>query len=193
MKRCSSLFLGAVLIASPALAQEELSALPAYKADAKTGTLGFSGTHAGNVFNGTFGVWSAEIRFSPTALSEGRIIATIETASAKTGNAMYDGTLPSADWFDTKQYPQAKVVSTRLEKTADGYRAEGTLTLRGKSVPVTLAFALTPADGNAASVKVEASTKLDRLAFGIGAQSDHTAEWVSREIPLTLSFVAQRQ
>lgn len=193
MKRCNSLFLGAVLIAAPALAQEESGALPAYKADAKTGTLGFSGTHAGNVFNGNFGEWSAEIRFSPAALSESRITATIETASAKTGNAMYDGTLPSADWFDTKQYPQAKFMSTRLEKTAGGYRAEGTLTLRGKSVPVALTFALTPADGDAASVKVEASAKLDRLAFDIGAQSDAKAEWVSREIPLTLSFVAQRQ
>ncbi len=101
-----------------------LSAVPAdaatYTAQGGTSTITFAGTHAGTPFTGTFETFSAAIDFDPANVAATRVKATIDLASAKTGNAMFDGTLPNDDWFNTKATPTATFTSTVVEKQADG-------------------------------------------------------------------------
>lgn len=169
--------------AAPALATD-------YVVDHKNSKIEFSGTHAGDPFKGAFGTWTALIRFDPADLAGSNIVATFDTASAKTGNSMYDGTLPQADWFDVKNHPQATFASTAISAKEDGsgYTATGDLTLRGVTKPVSFDFTL----GALAETPVtaKASFTIDRLDFDIGKKSDAKAEWVSREIVLTLDITA---
>ena len=159
-----------------------------YVVDHAQSTITFSGTPAGAAFKGTFETWDAQINFDPANLAASTIVVTIDTASAKTGNAMYDGTLPTADWFDVKTYPKAVFSSTAIAANpAGGFSAEGTLTIRDKTQPVKFDFTLS--DLATAPVKTSFNLKLDRLAFGIGEKSDAKAEWVSREIPLDVVLV----
>ncbi len=169
------------------------SHLPAFAAeyvvDKAQSKIAFSGTHAGKAFKGTFGTWDAVIQFDDANLAASSVKVTIDTASAKTGDSMYDGTLPTADWFDVKNHPQANFVSESITKKADGgYNAKGQLTIRGKSVPVAFDFALS--DLAAPPVKTNFTLTLDRLAHDIGLKSDAKAEWVSKEIPLDITLVA---
>ncbi len=152
-----------------------------------TSTIAFQGTHAENPFQGTFRQWSAEVTWLPENLTASRISATIVTGSANTGNAMYDGTLPTADWFNTAQFPTATFQSTRITSTttAGTYRAEGTLTVRGQTHAVTLPFTVTPA---ANGVQATATLPLNRLTLGLGQQSDPKAEWVGPTISLTFTL-----
>lgn len=172
-----------------------LSALPLsaseYAVDYSKSSLGFSGTHAGTAFEGKFTDWKATIRFDPQNLSESTIAVEIDTASATTGNSMHDGTLPTADWFDVKQYPKAHYASTSITQQEGGqYLAEGTLTIRDKTQPVQFSFALTPPDLSGSEIKTAFTLTLDRLAYDIGAKSDPNAEWVSKDIPLRVTLVA---
>lgn len=158
-----------------------------YLVDKTQSRIEFSGTHAGKPFKGAFGTWDAAIKFDDANLAASSVKVTIDTASAKTGDAMYDGTLPTADWFDVKNYPQAIFISESITKRPDGsYNAKGQLTIRGKAVPVTFDFALS--DLAAPPVKTTFTLTLDRLAHDIGMKSDAKAEWVSKEIPIIVTL-----
>lgn len=170
-----------------------VNVLPVYSAeyivDKAESVIGFSGTHAGQAFKGKFEKWEAIISFDAANLTESVIKVNIDTASAKTGNAMYDGTLPTADWFDIKNHPQASFVSESVTQKTDGtFTAKGSLTIRGKAVPVTFDFALS--DTAVPPVKTTFTLTLDRLAHDIGLKSDAKAEWVSKEITLNISIMA---
>ena len=149
------------------------------KINSKNASLQFSGEHAGRAFTGKFNEWQATLMLPPE--TEPRIEAQFSLASAETGNAMYDETLVEDDWFNVKNTPTAKFVTSDIAKTDSGYMVKGELSLRGISHLVT--FALTRNQTG-----LSAEFDIDRLAFGIGKESDPDAEWVSREIGLRLTI-----
>jgi polyisoprenoid-binding protein YceI len=178
-----------MLAAAPAGAEP-----PAWTAQPADSRITFAGTHAGQGFEGRFAGFSAEIRFDPEAPETAAVTVSIPLAGAATGDPLRDRALPQADWFDTARHPQARFVLRGVRRVsgdaADGrYEADGVLTLRGREVPVPLPFHLRVVDGVA---RMEAEATLDRLDFGIGAQSDPSAQWVSRQIRLRLVVVARR-
>lgn len=171
------------LYASPAGAAE-------YSVDTKASKITFSGTHADNPFSGSFGEWTALVTFDPADLGASKIVATFNTASAKTGNSMYDGTLPQADWFDVKTHPQATFTTTAITAKPDGsgYSAAGDLTIRGITKPVQFDFTLS--DLAQSPVTAKGSFTLNRLDFDIGKKSDAPAEWVGRDITVSIDITA---
>lgn len=161
-----------------------------YVVDTAASTISFSGTHAGKPFEGKFNDWHATVDFDPRQLEKSKIEASFKLESAKTGNAMFDGTLPTADWFDVKNTPTATFASTSITQERDGaYKAQGTLTLRGQTVPISLLFTLS--DIIKSPITASATLTIDRLAFGIGKQSDPKAEWVSQVIGIKMNIVAR--
>ena len=63
---------------------------------------------------------------------------TIGAASIDTRVEARDTHLRSADFFDVEKYPELRFVSTRVQRTGDGYTLTGDLTIRGVTKPVTL-------------------------------------------------------
>ncbi len=177
----------------PALAALTLVALPAaarpYNVDYAQSTVSFSGAHADQPFSGKFGKWTAAIDFDPANLAASSIKASFDLASASTGNSMYDGTLPQADWFNAAAQPQATFSSTAIAANADGtYTVAGDLTIRGITKPASFSFTLS--DLAQSPVKATAQIPIERLDFDLGRKSDPTAEWVSKTIQVTLDIVA---
>ena len=98
-------------------------------------------------------------------------------------NALYDGTLPQKDWFDIKNHPQASFNSTSITAKEGGhYNAQGELTIRGITNPVSFDFTLS--DLTQSPVKLDGTLTINRLDFDIGKGSDASAEWVSRGITI---------
>lgn len=170
-----------------------------YELNPSNSRIGFSGTHAGNAFQGTFTQWQGTLKFDPTSaetLAKSTLVVSIRTGSAKTGNAMYDGTLPTADWFNTSQHPQAGFQSQSITATgiSNTFLVTGQLNLKNVRQPVSFTFVVAgPTAPNAAlntALNTSATLVLDRLAFGIGKQSDPQAAWVSQEIGLQLEVKA---
>lgn len=174
--------LALILLSVPALAAE-------YGIDPASSKVSFAGTHAGNAFSGVFKTWQAEIVFDAQNLKDSHVRATFDLASATTGNAMFDGTLPQADWFDVKANPEGVFQSTAItHKQGDVYHVEGDFTLRGTSKPLGFDFSVSDLKGT--PVQVHGAFVLDRLAYDIGKQSDPKAEWVGREIRVELDLSA---
>jgi len=145
-----------------------LSWNPALAADytqAPGSTLAFAGRYQGEVFNGRFPGFVTRLSFDPKQLSTSKLEVTIPLASATTGNADYDGELHGDAFFASRRFPQAKYVATRFRALGGNrYAADGTLTLRNASKPVTLEFAWTPGAKPVLAGKVT----VKRLAFGVG-------------------------
>lgn len=162
-----------------------------WSVDKAKSSIGFSGTHAGSTFDGVFTDWAATIRFDLADLASAQAVVVIKTNSAETGNALYDSTLPGEDWFNNQAFGEAIFKAQSFTSVADGtYRADGTLTIRDKTLPISLNFTL-KIEGTTASMT--ATHSLERLSYGLGTTSDPTADWVSQEIKLTLSVTAQHQ
>jgi polyisoprenoid-binding protein YceI len=139
--------------------------------------IGFAGEHAGKAFRGIFGQWQAEID-----LEAGRIAATFDLSQAKTNNRTYDSNLLKKDWFWVKRYPEAKFVSENVRPVKAGtYQVEGLLTIRDITLPITFTLLLE-------NQSLSSSFVLDRLAYDIGKSADLKAEWVSRNITVTLAI-----
>ena len=69
----------------------------------------------------------------------GKVELTIDTTSISTGTAPFDGHLKSKDFFDVGSFPTAKFVGEKFSFDGDKIIAvSGTLTLLGKTQPVTL-------------------------------------------------------
>ena len=173
-----------LVLAQPASAEP-------YTIDHAVSTVSFTGAHAGNPFQGIFHEWAAAIDFDANKLPISRIDVTFNPASAKTGNKLYDGTLPQADWFDVKEFPTARFVSTGFSKNPDGaFVVTGDLTIRG--ITRSISFPFTLSDPARPPVRVKAQLPIDRLAFDIGKKSDAKAEWVSATINVSIDLLARQ-
>lgn len=152
--------------------------------------IAFSGEHAGNKFKGTFEKWDAVISFDPADLAGSKATVTVALASAKTGDATYDKTLPTPDWFDVAKGPSGVFETTGFRATGgDQFEADGTLSIRGAKMPVVLAFAF-KMSGDTATLT--GKTTLKRLDFSVGKGSDATGAWVSLDIPLEVTVALKK-
>lgn len=141
---------------------------PARAADyvqAPGSSLAFATKYDGEVFTGRFGGFDTRLSFDPQQLESARLEVTIELAGTQTGNADRDSTLTGADFFNVASFAQARYVADRFRALGgDRYAADGTLTLRGVSRPVTLEFDWT--GGSPALLSGRATVR--RLEFGVG-------------------------
>jgi polyisoprenoid-binding protein YceI len=143
----------------------------------QTGTLSFAGQHAGMDFEGKFERWQASLILPPQ--SNPNITATFYMNSAKTGDSIYDSTLPEFDWFDVKNHALGKFVSTDIITTEGGYQISGNLTI--KDITKAVSFILMENKEN-----LTASFGINRLDYHIGLESDPDAEWVDRTISMSM-------
>ncbi|PKH00496.1 cytochrome B [Paraglaciecola sp. MB-3u-78] len=166
-----SFFIALYLSLATTVVQAEL------KSSHQSGSVAFSGQHAGMNFEGKFERWEATLTLPPQ--SNPSIIATFYMSSAKTGDSIYDSTLPEFDWFDVENHALGKFVSTKIEMTEEGYQVLGDLTIKNITQPVN--FMLIDSQD-----QLSTSFGINRLDYKIGWESDPDAEWVSKTIFISM-------
>ena len=95
---------------------------------------------------------------------------TIDVAAINTGNTQRDEHLRSADFFDTAQFPTATFTLKNAVRSGDTLTADGELTLRGITKPVTLTGEMGgQAKDPLGNTKVSATlaTKISRKEWGL--------------------------
>ncbi|KZC19287.1 MULTISPECIES: YceI family protein [Rhodanobacter] len=148
-----------------ALALPGLAAATDYTVQPASSTLGFSNTFQGESFDGRFDRWTAAISYDAANLATSKFDVEVDLASVKTGDRDRDGALPGADFFDVAKFPKAHFVTTGFRQSGGKVIADGTLTLRGVSKPMSLEVTFKP-QGRGAMLDVAAT--LQRLDFGVG-------------------------
>lgn len=153
--------------------------------------IGFRSSFGGETFAGHFARWDATIAFDPKNLAGSKVVATIETASARTGESSRDSALPTADWFASAKFPRASFVSKSFKSLGNGrYQASGDLTIRGVRRPVVLPFTLA-ITGNQA--RMSGSLKLNRTLFGVGQGQWASGDTVPTIVAVNITVVASRK
>lgn len=125
-----------------------VAALLCGAAQAQTATYAIDPTHTFATFEiGHFGTSTNRGRFDKKegtvqldrSAKTGKVDITLDMSSINTGTEAFNKHLQSADLFNAAQYPQAKFVGTKFHFEGDKVSAvDGTLTLLGKTHPVTL-------------------------------------------------------
>ena len=128
-------------------------------------TLVFASNYQGETFTGKFGGFTTTLSFDPAQLATSKLDVAIQLAGTQTGNGDRDGTLVSSDFFNVAQFAQARYTASKFRALGGNqYAADGTLTLRGASKPVTLTFTWTPG----AQPVLTGKATVKRLDFGVG-------------------------
>ncbi len=121
--------------------------------------------------NGSFDKFDGKVVYDPADPAKAQIDVTISTASVNTGNEKRDGHLSSADFFDVENYPAMTFKSTKFEKSEDGVKIVGDLTIRGTTREVKLKVdeMSEPVKGPMGGTRIgaEAHAKIDRRDFGL--------------------------
>lgn len=168
-----------------------LAALPVAAADyvqASGSTLTFATKYQGEVFTGRFPAFTMRLSFDPKSLATSKLDVAIPLAGAATGDAERDSTLRGADFFNAARFPQARFTATRFRALgANRYAADGTLTLRGVSRPVTLAFTWTPG----AKPALAGQATVRRLDFGVGGGDWADTDLIPNEVAVSTKVMLQ--
>lgn len=138
----------------------------------------------GSEVTGQFADWTAAITFDDTVDigKAGHVEVTIAIGSLTLGSVTTQAMTP--DFFDADAFPTAQF-SGDIMHAADGFAAVGTLTLKGRTVPLTLPFALTLKDRTA---QMLGRLTLDRRDFGIaGSMTDEASLGFAVDVKINLT------
>lgn len=150
------------------------------------GTLEIVVKQLGSDVAGSFADWTAAISFDE-AIDEGKagsVDVTISIGSLTLGSVT--GQALGADFFNAEAFPTAQY-SADILRGPEGYAANGTLTIKDQSMPVSFPFTLDINDGVA---QMTGSTALDRRNFAIGdGQKDEAS--LGFNVGVNISLTAQ--
>lgn len=119
---------------------------------------------------GRIPVRSVLIERDENDLARSRIEAELDPAGIDTGTPDRDGHLRSPDFFDVAEHPTMRFASTRIERSGDGFRVHGDLTIRGATRPVVLDVEVLGEirdDDGKRRIAASATTTFDRSEWGL--------------------------
>lgn len=179
-------------MACPALAAPEWTIDPAGSA------LSFTATQNGAPTEGGFGAFSGTIAFDPDDLAGTRIEIDVDMGSVTGPYDAFSDTLKQDVWFASAAFPKAHYSSSSVTRAPEGgYRAEGTLTLRGIGAPVALTFDFKqfgPRDGTPGTLRAVAvgDATVMRTVFGVGQGAWAKTDEVKDAVGVHFTIAAER-
>lgn len=140
---------------------------------------------------GRFGVLEGSLVLDEDDIRHSSVTATIKANSIDTRNKRRDVHLRSADFFDSEQFPDIEFKSSKVERgrDRDSLDVEGTLTVKGKAVPIALAvneMDRSRSPNGEEFVYYSATAELDRMAFGIS----YGRGLIGRRVKVTINIQA---
>lgn len=141
-----------------------------WQIDAGHSDISFRIRHFMSRVRGTFNQWEGSITGDSTDWADASVSVTIQTASIDTGHERRDGDLRSDNFFDAANHPTITFKSTRVELRDSDLIITGDLTMRGVTRPVVLRghfLGSTSSTQGRTRIGFEASTRIDRTAFGV--------------------------
>jgi polyisoprenoid-binding protein YceI len=179
LRRTLGLFI-TLVVAAPAVAADYTQA---------TGSsLTFAGSYQGETFTGRFPGFATRLSFDPKQLATSKLDVSIPLATVTTGVEDYDSELHGSAFFNASKFPQARYTATKFRALGGNkFAADGALSLRGISKPVTLTFTWTPG----AKPVLAGKATIKRLDFGVGGGEWADTELLPNEIAVNTKVVLQ--
>ena len=157
------------------MAVETAAAVQTWTIDAAHTTVEFAVKHMMfTTVRGRFKAFSGTIAIDEKNPDRSKVEVDIDASSIDTGVADRDTHLRSADFLDVEHHPRITFRSTKVEgaykAAGDRFKVQGELSIRGKSIPVTLDASFEGAGkdpwGNE-KAGFSARTEIDRREWGL--------------------------
>jgi polyisoprenoid-binding protein YceI len=166
--------------------------VPSWKIIPNESSLTFTATQNGAPVTGKFTDFSGEINADPAQPDKSSVKIVVNIGSISDPYNQLSDTLKSADWFNTKLFPQAIFQSTGFIKTGDKtYQGKGTLTIRDKTQPIVINF--TQQEYSQTKAKITGSTTIKRTAFGVGQGEWSDTNAVKDDVQINFTITAVRK
>ena len=157
-----------------------------YKPIGQGSSLKFTINNLGFGVDGTFSGFDGSVSFDPQNPASCSFDITINAATINTDNSLRDEHLKGESFFDVKDFPKIRLVSTKVSGNKGNYQFIGQLTIKGKSKAISFPFtsdALPSADG----YNFKGSFKMNRKDFGVGGTST-----VSDELEVNINVTVKK-
>ncbi|KTD68148.1 MULTISPECIES: YceI family protein [Legionella] len=155
-------------------------------------SISFTATQNNAPVTGSFKEFTATINADPAHYQDSNVDVVVNISSLTASYAEITSILLGPDWFNAKEFPKAEFKSTKFTKKDDkNYEAAGTLTIKNKSLPVTLTF--TAIESPKEHLLVEGHTTVKRLDFGIGQGDWSSTSEIKDEVTINFKAVAVRK
>jgi polyisoprenoid-binding protein YceI len=134
---------------------------------------------------GTLAAPEGDLVFNPNDLGGSSFKMSIKAESINTGNDSRDEHLKEEDYFDVKNHPLIRFVSSSIRSAGgkDNYEAKGTLTIKNTSREISLPFNAVKT-GN--DWTFAGSFTMNRRDYGVGGSST-----ISNELTVDIKVVAR--
>lgn len=183
----------ALVLTVPAMAQAQQT-VQGWRIIPAESHLEFEGTQMGAPFKGSFGSFDGKIDFDPANLPASKADITIQMDSVDATSTDRNKYLRMADWFNVAKFPEARFVTTAIEKGLDTnqYVAKGNLTIRDVTLPVILPFTLMimTTDSGEKIARMTGETAINRLDFGVGQGQWSDVKSVGNQVKLRVKLEA---
>jgi len=186
------LFVLAILI-SFGLSGSAGAAAPSYSVIKEKSFIKFFAIQNNAPIEGKFKEFSADITFDADHLDQSIVTVEVKTGSVEASYDEVAKNIKTPDWLSTDQFPTAIFKTKNINRMpmSDNYYAEGELTLRGKTSPVTLNFQLEQPSATTAIAK--GYVTLHRNDFGVGQGEWSGSDTIKNEVRVEFRITAQKQ
>ena len=151
----------------------------------------FSSKLMGSNLNGSFTKFSGKVFFNPDDPEKAKANLLIEIASFNAGGEELQDEAKGKDWFNTKSFPSANFVSDSVKINGAGrLEVHGTLTIKGKAVPVVMTAVY---QGQGKQMVFDAAFQLLRLDYALGAGNWADTSAVANEVPVKVHLVLNQK
>ncbi len=159
---------------------------PQALAPAKGSAIRFTAHQTFSQTDGAFREFSGTFEIDREDVSKSRVQVKIRAASIDTDNGSRDEHLRSDDFFDVEDHPTITFASSSIAATGeDRVKVKGTLTVKGKEVPVEFAMKLTWRDDG---VDAYGRLTIDRRRIGITYDAPFYAPALKDNVNLELDM-----
>ncbi|NBV07340.1 MAG: YceI family protein [Proteobacteria bacterium] len=185
MKKLFTIFV-AFFIATSAQAAENM----VWKIVPEQSKIEFKVTQDSSVISGSFKKFDGKILFDKNQLAKSKVVIDIDTSSILVSLNEAAGTVQSPEWLSTKAFPKATFSAEKFSAVGKGFRAEGNLTIKGKTAPAVLEFSFN--EYTTTKAHAIGKTIIKRSAFGIGNADVKKANGVKDDIEISFVVNAKK-
>lgn len=147
-------------------------------------SLKFTIKNLGFGVDGSFSGFEGSLSFDPQSPANNVFDVTVNAATVNTDNSLRDSHLKEDGYFDVKNFPKIRLVSTKITGKNGSYNFFGVLTIKGKSKAISFPFtAVASGDG----YLFKGSFKMNRRDFNVGGIST-----VSDELDVTINLITKK-
>jgi len=186
--RISNWILAVCILMLPLMAN---AAAPAWQIVPSESSITFTGIQNNAPASGSFKKFTGTINFDPNQLNDSKVKMVVDINSVTTTYSDLTSTLITDDWFNVKLFPNAVFEASQFTKMGDNkYQATGTLTIRDKTVPVTLLFETK--ELSATKVLAKGSATIKRSQFGVGQGEWADTDTVKDDVQVNFIITANK-